>query len=513
MTDLPDVKLRALANFPVSVTGRTAINVVKVNGKYYFDLDVSGLVKNTNISSDQVAQSWSVVWNEVLDAYQIVPFALGATAGVASLALKTGALDIGAGLEFTGDTLELDIPYVETFVPEVLAWKHGVPGDSTDQTGALQAIVNALPQPGAGIIRIKGDVVISSLDLTGKENFTFEGDGNIFGPNTGLSFIRTTAGAIGSGVPVIDCYGATNLTFKGLGLYQSNVAFNGTMVRCGATTPTVDTSIINFKKCILGGTSSTATMLWFYGGVICSLEDCLVQGAGVSVQLQDVAAVGRSNVIQLSRTNFAPNGNVYPIQGSGDVIKLSGCNFQAGPDGRGRAIQGSSNYPFRGVSIDNCGFYDATVGGFTWIKIPLARGVDIKSSFFGGVAAASTYAIELGGAVDPVGADPGISGVGGFEVSSNDFENFAAAINFAGNPSALVLSCARAGEVFANKVIVGALFANLANCGGLRTGFNDIYDSADLFGGRPGYHGLPTAAGGMASGSVYSDSGTLKVVP
>lgn len=106
MTELPDVKLRALVNFPPNVIGRTAINVVKVAGQWYIDLDYSGLVYNSNITAEEVAQSRVAVWNSVTEAYETVPWALIAGTGVASIDGQTGALEIGNGLEFTGDTLE-----------------------------------------------------------------------------------------------------------------------------------------------------------------------------------------------------------------------------------------------------------------------------------------------------------------------------------------------------------------------------------------------------------------------
>lgn len=124
--EMPDVKLRALVNFPVSVTGRTAIDVVKTSGKYFIDLDVSRLVENPNISGDEVAASWMIVWNKPLNSYQVVPFSLAATAGVASIGGKTGALGIGDGLKFTGDTLELDFG-VDSFATRTLAAAATIP--------------------------------------------------------------------------------------------------------------------------------------------------------------------------------------------------------------------------------------------------------------------------------------------------------------------------------------------------------------------------------------------------
>lgn len=113
MTELPDVKLRALVNFPVAVTGRTGINVVKIAGHYYIDLDVSGFVQNANIPADQVAGKFVTVWDSAADSYQNIPYSLVATAGVTSIHSKTGALDIGNGLTFTGDTLETDASTIQ----------------------------------------------------------------------------------------------------------------------------------------------------------------------------------------------------------------------------------------------------------------------------------------------------------------------------------------------------------------------------------------------------------------
>lgn len=109
MTDLPDVKLRGLVNFPVQVNGRTAVAIEKTNGRYYIDLDVSELVQNSNITAEEVDQSWMIIWNSTTDAYELVPYALAATSGVSEIDGHTGALDIGNGLQFTGDTIDLDV--------------------------------------------------------------------------------------------------------------------------------------------------------------------------------------------------------------------------------------------------------------------------------------------------------------------------------------------------------------------------------------------------------------------
>lgn len=167
MTDLPDVKLRALTNFPVAVTGRAGINVVKINGRWYIDLDVSGFVQNSNIPVDQVANKWITIWDETLNSYQNVPYSLVATAGVASLAGKAGALDIGNGLIFTGDTLETDF-LTKTFETRTLAIAATIPGDynfvrtegynqSGDGGGALHKRVS-VPAHNANFVSADGAI-------------------------------------------------------------------------------------------------------------------------------------------------------------------------------------------------------------------------------------------------------------------------------------------------------------------------------------------------------------------
>jgi hypothetical protein len=140
--DLPDVKLRGQVNFPARVTGRTATAVTKVNGQWFIDHDVSGLVQNPTISAGQVAQSWMTIWNSVTNSYQNVPYALAATSGVSSLHGQTGALDIGSGLEFTGTTLDQNL------------------GDQINQYNTVTNAVSAIIPPSVNGVRTFGRGVL-----------------------------------------------------------------------------------------------------------------------------------------------------------------------------------------------------------------------------------------------------------------------------------------------------------------------------------------------------------------
>lgn len=105
MTDLPDLKIKAQVSFPASVSGRIATTVQKLNGEYFIDHDVSQLPKNSGITPDQVANSWMTIWNAQLNAYQIVPYALAATGGVSNIDGKTGTINLGTGLSWSGQTI------------------------------------------------------------------------------------------------------------------------------------------------------------------------------------------------------------------------------------------------------------------------------------------------------------------------------------------------------------------------------------------------------------------------
>ena len=147
MTDLPDLKIRALVNFPASAVGRTGIDVVKDGGTFYLDLNYADFQITPTVPAEDMPNAYNLIWDEVKQTFAKVPFSLQATAGVASLGGQTGALDIGDGLQFTGSTLQVDIGAGLTFV-----------GGELQATGVLSL-------GGAG-----GEITLGAgLELTGSQ--------------------------------------------------------------------------------------------------------------------------------------------------------------------------------------------------------------------------------------------------------------------------------------------------------------------------------------------------------
>jgi hypothetical protein len=79
-TDFPDLKMKALVNFPAQAYGRVGIDVNKNNGAFYLDLDYSGFGIFTSLPPDTTPY-YSLLWNRITNSYQLCPFALTGVGG------------------------------------------------------------------------------------------------------------------------------------------------------------------------------------------------------------------------------------------------------------------------------------------------------------------------------------------------------------------------------------------------------------------------------------------------
>lgn len=108
MTDFPEVKLKALVNFPASATGRTGITVVRDGGRFFLDLDYEDFQITPTVSVGDMPNSYNLIWDVVKETFALVPFALQATSGVSSLGAQTGAILLENTLLMSGSTLGLN---------------------------------------------------------------------------------------------------------------------------------------------------------------------------------------------------------------------------------------------------------------------------------------------------------------------------------------------------------------------------------------------------------------------
>lgn len=108
MTDFPEVKLKGLVNFPANVFGRTGITVVKSSLNYFLDLDYTGFQITPTVAAPDIPNAYNLIWDEVKHTFAKVPFALQATAGVASIGGQIGSIALENTLLMTGSTLGLN---------------------------------------------------------------------------------------------------------------------------------------------------------------------------------------------------------------------------------------------------------------------------------------------------------------------------------------------------------------------------------------------------------------------
>lgn len=403
------------------------------------------------------------------------------------------------------------IPVSELSVLE--AWNRGVPGDNTDQTTAVQAIINSLPAEG-GRIRFKGDVSFTALDLSGKHNVMLEGVAGGNGRGDGQrTVLRCTAGAIGNNAPAVKMWGTFNVSWRDMMLLQTSGAFNGTFLDYGSTTllPGEDSALMSLTDVYLQVAGTTnAKGLDLYGATQGTFDRVTFAGRQTLVHFQNQAGVGFCNVHQFRNCNWKPSGAEVPMLGSGEGLSFTGCNVQASSsDHKGRWWETSQSQPFRGISlIGNC-FYDQTVGGTVWSTFYWGDGLAIAGNVFGGVS--GSFALTLGGG--GTGGDPQVKGLRGFDIRGNWFNGFSAGISFDGTIANK--TNARGGVIGGNSVTNGFLVGSYSTAEQLIILPNSIYSAPTEFGANLSFVNFPTfsdraaaVAAGYTTGQAYVDTGS-----
>ncbi len=381
--------------------------------------------------------------------------------------------------------------------PTVFASLNGVNGDAaTDSTAALQAIVDRLPVTG-GQVFITGEVCITSLNLEGRRNIRFVGIG---GQGGGAGFqrshINVTAGAVGIGVPIINCRGTSNVSFQNLEIVATNTAMNGVLIEYGGGTGSplpANAAHMVIEDCSLTTRHGSSVVLSIYGATDGHFGKVSFNGPGRHVQMQTVATVGFCNGNTFSTCSFVPSGTVYPIFGSGEGVSFVNCVFEPGSDSIGRGWQSSSVQPFKGISFSGCWFGDATVAGGEWILATWGNGLAVTGCSITGCA--GSYGVSLGGGG---GSDPQEAGCRGVSIMGNFFSDFAAGVNFYGTIAAKtnVRGAVIGGNSCTNAVLAAGYAGTAEQLVFLP---NSIYGAPLQIGSHMAFVGLPAYANNAAA--------------
>lgn len=394
--------------------------------------------------------------------------------------------------------------------PGILAWDNGVPGDASDQTAALQAIIDGLPVEG-GEVLLRGDVYYTQVSAANRRNIRFTGiNGAGAGPGAAQrTLLASTAGAITPANAAFNCRTTFNVSFRGLNIQAVNAAFTGRMIDYGgfAPVPGDDAVYMRLDDCLVivpvGGIG-----LSLYGATNGRFDQIVFGGLGKHVSLQSNGPlVGFCNNHLFSTCTFQP-GVQFPVQGSGEGITFQSCCWQAGTDGAGRAFKSLESQPFKALSFIGCTFYDPSVGVDDWIVASWGNGFNAIGCRMSGFAGSN--AINLGGIV---AADPQEGGVRGVNISGNFFDNFNSAIFFNGTSAAK--SNVRGGVIGGNSVTNGFLIANHDEVEQIVLLPNSIYDAPLELGAHMAFLGIPiyannaaAVAAGLIAGQIYKTTGS-----
>lgn len=394
---------------------------------------------------------------------------------------------------------------------QILGWLNGVLGLGADYTAAMQAIIDSAPIAGLRIL-IRGRNVFSSLNLNGKVNIQIVGVGRGISGDS-KTYIYTGAGAIGAGVPVIDCRGSLGMVWENIVFRSNNAAFNGTLLAFGQQVAPSNAAYMRVRNCSFDTAGvSTAVLVELHGATNGVFENCQFATNCRHIQMQLTNTVGFVNNIQFLHCKFSP-GLVTPIVGTGEGVSFVSCSSQQGTDGRARLWDSNGTSYFRGINWISCTFYDATVGGGTWLRAQLGGAFNVIGCRFSNAFASND--ISLAGVAD-LNADPTRGGVRGFNIIGNYFDSgngHGPHILFNGTKAAK--SNARGGLIVGNDVTNNSVFlGSLTEVEQTLLGPNSLYTANEnTYGGMLAYIGLQQYAtraiavgSGLQPGMIYKSS-------
>lgn len=358
----------------------------------------------------------------------------------------------------------------------------GILGNGTDQTTALQNLINFIPTSDGATVRLSGDIVISTLDLRSKSDINFIGTGNTNAgsvSSTSISSSSNTAGA------VIDCRSSIGLCFEKIDfVFAGNAGIGIDFSRKGVGQ--ADGVFMCFRDCSFFGVGSVGSthILHLDGSTRGLFDHCSFIGLGNLVWGRNAAGggFGFSNDMTFISCNFQPASvaNTVPINNPGIAWTLIGCTFEANSIGGFQVgIIGSATDPCDGLTVIGCGWFDATVNGGQCIDIFGTNAV-IIGNYIAGFSNSGNFGINLE------------NGFSGAVISGNRFDTLGVAIVVGTTVSGVTINSNTTTNVGAFR-------------SGTPTSGTEQNDTAISF------WGLPTSSPGVTS-QIWNSSGTLHIV-
>jgi len=355
---------------------------------------------------------------------------------------------------------------------------------TTDDTAAIQAAINALPQSTAGprggtVFFPKPSVfykITGVLSFPEKDNIVLLGEGSngrVHTAEGGASFIKYTGGAIPR---VIDARGTYGFIMRGIELRYTNTLFTGVLVdfniwpvaEGGVARNASHAVVQNCRLSGIVGVQTASELVSLADAQIMKIVDCGFAHAERGISgIRRTAPVGFSNAMTIDNCVFHAT-RITAISNPGQSWNVVHCTFEGtsaqtgvAADALRRAVflEAPSATGFAGFAFTFKGNWlgDCTNPNAIWLDFPAlatsgyaSMNVDVSSNVFADPQTGATSSIRLGcpthGSIGPANQiEASGTGVGcidftgaahsGLSIKGNNFKTFTGAVpytNFAG---------------------------------------------------------------------------------
>lgn len=256
----------------------------------------------------------------------------------------------------------------------------------TDDTTAISSAVAASGLTGT-IIFPKGIYAYSTLVFDGAIGLHLLGEGAL-----GASILRCISNTSTGGCKFRSTFDVTTsfITFD-----HSSTGFTGYLVDAShQPSSAIDTQGLYFFRCAF---ASQGYNLYSANG--CSLnqadlvtfEGCKFGSLVRPIDGQSSGGGSYSNGIRFKNCQAADNIGFF-ANSLGTGWTFQDCNFQACHDGAQRIAYTSSSVTWQNLVFINCGIYDGTVGGTSYLTLDKGFGLTIQNGLWGGIATSNLLA-------------------------------------------------------------------------------------------------------------------------